>query len=576
LWQGGVMTDLIPVPQHSSANAVNDAGQVVGNYNLNRPFLWEDGVLTDLGGFFGGPSFGYALDINHAGQVVGSSASGVITEGIGQHAFLWEDGVMTDLGVLPGMEDSRAHAINGLGQVVGFSSIFDPETTDEVSRSFLYAGGVMTDLGVPGTYSAAEDINDAGQVVGWMAGGVSRAYLYEGGVVTDLNTLVPIGSGLTLSVATGINNAGQIVGYAFGGGRYHAFLLTPVAPVPGPEVVVWFGATELLDGTGLAGFGGTLLGAPVTHAFTVRNAGSETLTLSGPITLPAGFSLASGFSATALAPGGQATFAVRLAATAVGNFGGTVSFGTSDPDEDPFSFTVSGAVGRVIDDGASGFSSTGFSLLSGQGHQGDVRRAAAGSGGAAATWTFGGLPAGAYRVSATWTAGSNRATNAPFTVRDGSTALRTVAVNQRQAPNDFSAHGAAWEDLGTFTIGSGSLVVRLTNQANGWVIADAIRIEPLAGGGASVAGVAGPGDLAVIRAAMSKPEVAAKPWEDTLIAADPQVTRKPVPPGPEVGVGVPEATAGEPFSVAPAGRHVADDRFALVLTSWGTLGNADG
>ena len=78
---------------------------------------------------------------------------------------------------------------------------------------------------------------------------------------------------------------------------------------------------------------------------------------------------------------------------------------------------------------------------------------------------------------ATWTAATNRATNAPFTVLDGSTTLGTVQRNQELAPNDFGAGGAMWEDLGTFTIVGNTIVVRLTNAANELVVADAIRIE---------------------------------------------------------------------------------------------------
>ena len=54
------------------------------------------------------------------------------------HAFLWQNGVMTDLGVLPGDEDSGASAINSLGQIVGSSGRTDPETYEVTSRSFLY------------------------------------------------------------------------------------------------------------------------------------------------------------------------------------------------------------------------------------------------------------------------------------------------------------------------------------------------------------------------------------------------------------------------------------------------------
>jgi hypothetical protein len=54
-----------------------------------------------------------------------------------------------------------------------------------------------------------------------------------------------------------------------------------------------------------------------------------------------------------------------------------------------------------------------------------------------------------------------------------------VAVNQRLAPNDLTAGGATWEALGNFTITGTTLVVQLTDAANGAVDADAIRIERL-------------------------------------------------------------------------------------------------
>ncbi|HEX7025617.1 MAG TPA: HAF repeat-containing protein [Gammaproteobacteria bacterium] len=225
LWNNGVITDLFPAPAHSVANAVNDAGQVVGQHKLNRPFIWQNGEFVELGGFGGKNTWGYALDINNAGQVVGSSPVNNGSDGLAQRAFLWEGGVMTDLGALPGLPDSRAHAINELGQVVGFSSFFDPDTTDETFESFLWQGGVMIDLGVPGDLNRAHDINDAGQIVGWSSKG---AYIYEDGVVTNLNTLIPAGSGVNLTEATAINNAGQIVVNGRVGGRFHAFLLTPV------------------------------------------------------------------------------------------------------------------------------------------------------------------------------------------------------------------------------------------------------------------------------------------------------------------------------------------------------------
>ena len=130
------------------------------------------------------------------------------------HAFLWQNGVMTDLGMLPGNEDSGATAINSLGQIVGWSSRTDPDTYQTTSRSFLYEGGVMTELPVPSSESYATDINDSGHVVGTMraAGGFSNyhAYVYDDGVATNLNSSSRR-LRADLAYATGINNAGQIV-----------------------------------------------------------------------------------------------------------------------------------------------------------------------------------------------------------------------------------------------------------------------------------------------------------------------------------------------------------------------------
>jgi hypothetical protein len=69
--------------------------------------------------------------------------------------------------------------------------------------------------------------------------------------------------------------------------------------------------------------------------------------------------------------------------------------------------------------------------------------------------------------------------------------LGTVAVNQQQAPNDFTADGASWKNLGTFTITGTTLVVQLTDAANGIVGADAIRVVSAPSGLASPPGMIG-------------------------------------------------------------------------------------
>jgi probable HAF family extracellular repeat protein len=230
-WQHGVMTDLTPGRSYSSAHAINDAGQVVGfaqplTGSHGGGFLWQDGVLTELGDLPGGRGSD-AEGINNAGQVVG--AAGIpVGSGLIVHAFLWQDGVMNDLGTFSDERDSEATAINNAGQIVGTSGVLGDEDS---TRAAIWQDGTWTVIGPLNSYALA--INDAGQVVGTMSssGGSTRnrAFIYSDGELTDLNDLIPSGSGLTLAEARAINNVGQIVGTAYAGITPHAFLLTPDA-----------------------------------------------------------------------------------------------------------------------------------------------------------------------------------------------------------------------------------------------------------------------------------------------------------------------------------------------------------
>lgn len=122
-----------------------------------------------------------------------------------------------------------------------------------------------------------------------------------------------------------------------------------------------------------------------------------------------------------------------------------------------------------------------FSTLSGswgqgtQGYAGGNRWAAAGGGASVARWTIPVTPGKTYQVATTWGADPNRATNAPFRVINGSTQT-PVTLNQEAAPNDFTDAGAAWESLGQHAAEGATLVVELTNAANEYVIADAVRV----------------------------------------------------------------------------------------------------
>jgi hypothetical protein len=134
---------------------------------------------------------------------------------------------------------------------------------------------------------------------------------------------------------------------------------------------------------------------------------------------------------------------------------------------------------QTIDNGAAGYNRSFYgweTLTNTTAHQLDYDYHAPGDGSGTATWTFAGLPAGSYQVLARWVPFANRATNAPFTILDGDSPLGTVAVNQQLAPTGDNSNGITWQSLGTFEIVGNKLTVRLSDNANGYVVADAVRI----------------------------------------------------------------------------------------------------
>jgi hypothetical protein len=138
----------------------------------------------------------------------------------------------------------------------------------------------------------------------------------------------------------------------------------------------------------------------------------------------------------------------------------------------------------------------------------DVRTIAAGNGTGTATWSLAVTP-GMYRVYATWTTGADRATNARYTILDGSVIEATVARDQQLTPDDGAYDGKTWESLGIYSIGTSVIAVQLSNLANGVVVADgivAVPVQPLhlASGVAGAAPNAAAVDHAALQSAASE------------------------------------------------------------------------
>jgi len=136
----------------------------------------------------------------------------------------------------------------------------------------------------------------------------------------------------------------------------------------------------------------------------------------------------------------------------------------------------------IIDNGAAGYSRSfnGWTTLTNTlAYQLDYDYASAGNGSAFANWNFTAIPNGTYQIFTRWSNFTNRATNAPFAIYSGlggNSQLGTALVNQQLAPTGDFSNGVSWQSIGTFEVSSNTLRVRLANNANGIVVADAIRI----------------------------------------------------------------------------------------------------
>ena len=246
VWQTGVMQDLGTLGGPDAAVFfANDQGQAAGlsftdatpnpisGIPTVHPFLWENGIMRDLGTLGGVGTLGNfseevsveVNDLNSRGEVAGTSPlAGDQT----YHASLW-NGTLIDLGTLGG-DNSKAYWVNNSSEVAGEADL----PGSAVHHAFLWRNGVMSDLGSVGTDPCSNGfvINSRAQIVGTSTdcqGNVLHVFLWQdGGPMIDLNTFVPPGSDLQLSQPVYINDRREITAIGLlPNGDQHVVVLMP-------------------------------------------------------------------------------------------------------------------------------------------------------------------------------------------------------------------------------------------------------------------------------------------------------------------------------------------------------------
>jgi alpha-tubulin suppressor-like RCC1 family protein len=226
-----------------------------------------------------------------------------------------------------------AWGIGWLGN--GSSSMSD--TPVAVTMTGALAGKTVAQLSGAGSLDRIVRLVD-GTLAGW--GQNDAGELGVGDLTQRLSPVVAASGGVLAS-----RKVTQLAS-GYSGGSYPTSLA--IYGMGLPEIGVFAGTvgtgTELADGTSRHTFANTLVSAPTTQLFTVRNTGQETLfglslSISGA---GAGSFTTSALGSTSLAPNATTTFNVTFTPASLGTQSAVVSLGSSDVDENPFDIAVEG------------------------------------------------------------------------------------------------------------------------------------------------------------------------------------------------------------------------------------------
>ncbi len=148
IWRDGVMEPLkLPLGPNSIALDINSSATIAGwmgsgGAGFALGFLQNDGVTTDIPPL-SPTEWNYVVAINNKGVAAGVSLIAVKSGSVPRRSWLFEDGILTDLGMLPTVNHRTiASDINDVNQVVGMASNPSPST----QAAFLWQSGETYDI----------------------------------------------------------------------------------------------------------------------------------------------------------------------------------------------------------------------------------------------------------------------------------------------------------------------------------------------------------------------------------------------------------------------------------------------
>jgi environmental stress-induced protein Ves len=175
-------------------------------------------------------------DLNEAGQAIGSSNRYSGSEYRGSSAWLYDSGTTAEIGLTgvdhtqnDGYRYSAVNDIDEAGQVIGNSTRYNGSAFHGQSV-WRYSAGTTTDIGFTGSehtrndgyrYSTVRSINQSGQVIGdsnrynFLSSHGQSAWLFSNGTTNEIGLT---GSqhtetgGARFSTVRGLNEAGQVIG----------------------------------------------------------------------------------------------------------------------------------------------------------------------------------------------------------------------------------------------------------------------------------------------------------------------------------------------------------------------------